>query len=261
MLNVSSILNFSDDASNILRQLLPHLKRLHLVNISRLKTDIALLNVLHEHPRVTTVVVLSLRDLPPPSVTDLKVVVTHVRVSGLLRPSLTSHLTRNVGVARLTVQYPEDFFGERPELSRFSGLRELDPQLGSEPVSPSRFFDFASTHTCLRKIRFWNKYHGHYRHTLPFLLPFFEELDRRNLGPILHLKQLTISRTIRVSSPGGSLPEWHVSGLSIIVNPPLDIILPLVSSSFPKISSLTLQLKRKASCHIVRLHNFLRGHC
>lgn len=235
--------------SDILRQLLPRLPRLSWIHFESFQSDVSLFIALHCQVNVKTVVIESVHHLTS---SDASKVLLHRGEIYHPHKKLLweSHLSRGMQVAQLTIHQPH-FLHEG--FRRFSGLRELDLIMGRRPVTLSWLPEITSAHPQLQKITFQDRFKHYFSRklTLPFISDFVDRVCREDgLSDVFDLTRLVVSRN---TLPKQSSEQWHVSGLKIVVRSALDRILPIINSSFPNVSVLSLEFQAQATYHIVRL--------
>ncbi|KIK69314.1 hypothetical protein GYMLUDRAFT_35391 [Collybiopsis luxurians FD-317 M1] len=248
------------EGCDIVRELLPRLKRLSWIHFYDIETDAALFTAIHNQKNIQTVVIDSLSNLP--RVDSLQLSKVLLRRFDILHPRhLEPLMSRGMQVAQLTSFYPyllqEEFviYGSK----KFNGLRELDLQMClSDPITLSRLSEFTSAHPLLRKIRFKDDAISYFNRnsSLPFTLRFMEQVrQQEELSSAFDLTKVVISRE---PSAKGCLREWVVTELKIVVKKSLDQILPIVRSSFPKLSVLSLEFMGLLAYQIDDLINLIR---
>ncbi|KAE9406386.1 hypothetical protein BT96DRAFT_251626 [Gymnopus androsaceus JB14] len=227
----------------ILCQSLPHLKRLACVDI-RSELNFTLLNALHEHPSVSTILVASTQKLPKGSVDLSKVVVKQSALSNPSHSWLVPRMERGMKVSQLLIRRPELFTNEFG-LRTFEGLCELDLLMRHLPVTLSWLPEFTAAHPYLKKIRFIDERNDFFsRHTLPLTSSFVKEVSNKQLSDAYSTIRLSITRPAICST---SIEEWRVTGLTIIIRSSLIEILSLLYSSFPEIQTLRLEFAGRST--------------
>ncbi|KAJ3864335.1 hypothetical protein EV359DRAFT_81504 [Lentinula novae-zelandiae] len=239
--------------SDILRQLLPRLPRLSWIHFESFQSDVSLFIALHCQVNVKTVVIESVHHLTS---SDASKVLLHRGEIYHPHKKLLweSHLSRGMQVAQLTIHQPH-FLHEG--FRRFSGLRELDLIMGRRPVTLSWLPEITSAHPQLQKITFQDRFKHYFSRklTLPFISDFVDRVCREDgLSDVFDLTRLVVSRN---TLPKQSSEQWHVSGLKIVVRSALDRILPIINSSFPNVSVLSLEFQAQATYHIDNFINML----
>ncbi|KAE9406388.1 hypothetical protein BT96DRAFT_1014896 [Gymnopus androsaceus JB14] len=245
MLILRMLFLLDKEGAEILRQSIPHLKRLSCIDV-RSELSIALLSALHEHPSVSTILVASMRKLPKGSAQfDLSKVV--LKQSELVDPShcwLAPKMERGMKVSQLLIRHPE-LFTDEFGLRTFNGLCELDLLMSYLPVTVSWLPEFTAAHPNLKKIRFIYERKDFFScHKLPFISSFVEEACNKHLSDAYYITRLSITRPAICST---SAQEWRATGLTIIIKSSLIEILSLLYSSFPEIQTLVLGFEGKST--------------
>ncbi|KAE9384763.1 hypothetical protein BT96DRAFT_1007742 [Gymnopus androsaceus JB14] len=243
------------EGSDILRQLLPRLRRLTWAHLYSLNTDVALLSALADQVNVKMVFVESLPSLSDAPLFKADKFLLHrgrIQCPGIR--VLEPHLRRGMQVAQLVIHRPgllQDEFG----LQRFPGLREMELIMGWEPVPLSWLHEFTSAHPMLQKIMFIDQTRFCYCYNLlllSFTIHFQDQVQKESLNDTFDLSKLVIGRTAQTSE------EWHVTGLGVVVKRSLSQVISLMSSCFPKVSVLTVEFKGEDVYHIDELISLLR---
>ncbi|KAE9385786.1 hypothetical protein BT96DRAFT_1026479 [Gymnopus androsaceus JB14] len=222
------------EGMEILLHSLPHLKRLVRVDVGS-ELTITLLNALHEHSSVSTILVASI----PKEATQSDLSKVILLQSKLIDPShsrLAPMMARGMEVFQLLIHHPE-LISHQFGSQTFNGLCELDLLMSYLPVTVSWLPEFTAAHPNLKKIRFiYGRKDFFSRYTLPFISLFVEEARSRQLADAYSITRLSITRSF-------STQEWRVTGLTIIVRSSVIEILSLLSSFFPEIQTLSLKFE------------------
>ncbi|KIK69315.1 hypothetical protein GYMLUDRAFT_67968 [Collybiopsis luxurians FD-317 M1] len=129
------------EGSDILRRLLPRLKRLAWVHLHYIETDAALFTALSNQDNIRTVVIEELSDLPRADLDLSKILLCDITIG---QPTcLPSRIPRGIRVGRIAIRLPyklQEEFG----LQRYNELRELDLIMGDFPVTLSWLPKFSS---------------------------------------------------------------------------------------------------------------------
>ncbi|KAJ3991746.1 hypothetical protein F5050DRAFT_1905739 [Lentinula boryana] len=216
----------SEEDDQILYPILPCMKRLEWVELRFCSARGDFLKAILALPSVSTVLV---EQLPDASLHDnlSKVLYEGMATSTTLSPDLERCLGQGMRLGRLEVLEPEllnDDFGQR----HFAGLEELRLSMRRYPVSFSWLSALSSTHSSLKEL--WlidDNRHYFSRHTPVFISSFVEDSQRQDLSKNYIIERVGLRRaTDQCSKDCTSLVE----------------ILTLISTSFPKLETLTLDL-------------------
>ncbi|KAJ3798372.1 hypothetical protein GGU11DRAFT_808331 [Lentinula aff. detonsa] len=227
----------SEEDDRILYPILPCMKRLEWVELRFCSARGDFLKAILALPSVSTVLV---EQLPDASLHDnlSKVLYEGTSTTTTLSPDLERCLGQGMRLGRLEVLGPElldDDFGQR----HFAGLEELRLSMRHYPVSFSWLSALSSTHSSLKEL--WlidDNRHYFRRHTPIFISSFVEESQRQDLSKNYIIKRVGLRRA-QFSQ------DWSVTSLTIFTtfaSTSLVEILTLISTSFPKLETLTLDL-------------------
>ncbi|KAJ3745662.1 hypothetical protein DFH05DRAFT_1610801 [Lentinula detonsa] len=239
LLAISHFFSRSEEGDRILCPILPCMKRLEWVELRFCSARGDFLKAILELPSVSTVLV---EQLPDASLHDnlSKVLCEGISTTTTLSPDLERCLGQGMRLGRLEVLEPElldDNFGQR----HFAGLEEFRLSMRHYPVSFSWLSALSSTHSSLREV--WlidDNRHYFRRHTPIFISSFVEESQRQDLSKNYIIKRVGLRR-----GTGQCSQDWCVMSLTIFTtfaSTSLLEILTLVSTSFPNLETLTLDL-------------------
>ncbi|KAJ3790385.1 hypothetical protein GGU10DRAFT_430987 [Lentinula aff. detonsa] len=229
----------SEEDDQILYPILPCMKRLEWVELRFCSARGDFLKAILALPSVSTVLV---EQLPDASLHDYlsKVLYEGTSTTTTLSPDLERCLGQGMRLGRLEVLEPEllnDDFGQRP----FAGLEELRLSMRRYPVSFSWLSALSSTHSSLKEL--WlidDNRHYFSRHTPIFISSFIEESQRQDLSKNYFIERVGLRKATDQCSK-----DWCVMSLTIFTtfaSTSLVEILTLISTSFPKLETLTLDL-------------------
>ncbi|KAJ3745661.1 hypothetical protein DFH05DRAFT_1610799 [Lentinula detonsa] len=251
LLAISHFFSRSEEGDQILCPILPHMQRLEWVELRFCSTRSVLLKSILAHPTVSTVLV---EQLPDASLHDnlSKIVLEATSISTTISPDLERCLDHGMRLGRLEVLVPEllnDEFTQR----HFAGLEELRLSMGRHHISFSWLSTLSATHLALETL--WlidDNRHYFNRHTPTFISSFVEESQRQDLSKNYIIKRVGLRR-----GTGQCSQDSHVIGLTIFTtfaSTSLVEILTLISTSFPKLETLTLNLdSHKATYDVDKL--------
>ncbi|KAJ3805922.1 hypothetical protein F5876DRAFT_81238 [Lentinula aff. lateritia] len=228
----------TQEEQDLLCRVISHLCRLSFIHMKCPHPSIALLRTVLEQPSVSTVLLKSLHDLPEGSFNlDLsKLVLEHARFDHTSK--LTRCLHRGSGISKLDVVGPE--LNRNFERRTFKGLQELNLLVGYNRISYAWLPTFTSAHPYLKKLWLVDNGKQYFSHHTPlFLSSFVQESVRRDLREHFDIHRVGLSRTTQLPL------QWHVTGMFITATfggTRLFEILSLISSSFPSIEVLSLDL-------------------
>ncbi|KAJ3711644.1 hypothetical protein DFJ43DRAFT_1142607 [Lentinula guzmanii] len=211
LLAISHFFSRSEEGDRILCPILPCMKRLEWVEVRFCSARSVLLEAILAQPSVLTVLV---EQLPDASLRDnlSKVVHEGTSIPTVFTPNLERCLDQGMRLGRLEVLDPgllNEDFGQR----HFAGLEELRLSMRRYPVSFSWLSALSSTHSSLKELWLIDDNRQYFsRHTPIFISSFVEESQRQDLSK------------------------------NYIINTSLVEILTLISISFPKLETLTLDL-------------------
>ncbi|KAJ3996042.1 hypothetical protein F5050DRAFT_1895302, partial [Lentinula boryana] len=215
------------------------MKRLEWVELRFCSTRSVLLKELLAQPSVSTVLV---EQLPDASLRDKlsKVVHEGTSIPTVFSPNLERCLDQGMRLVRLEVLDPgllNEDFGQR----LFAGLEELRLSMRHYPVSFSWLSALSSTHSSLKEVWLIDDNRQYFRrHTPIFIYSFIEESQRQDLSKNYIIKRVGLCR-----GTGQCSQDWCVMSLTIFTtfaSTSLLEILALISTSFPKLKTLTLDL-------------------
>ncbi|KAJ3991743.1 hypothetical protein F5050DRAFT_1812199 [Lentinula boryana] len=240
VLRLLAIAHFSrSEDDRILYPILPCMNRLEWVELRFCSVRGDFLKAILALSSVSTVLV---EQLPDASLHDnlSKVLYEGTSTTTTLSPDLERCLGQGMRLGRLEVLGPElldDDFGQR----HFAGLEELRLSMRRYPVSFSWLSPLSSTHSSLKEV--WlidDNRHYFRRHTPIFISSFVEESQRQDLSKNYIIKRVGLRR-----GTGQCSQDWCVMSLTIFTtfaSTSLLEILTLVSTSFPNLETLTLDL-------------------
>ncbi|KAJ3793430.1 hypothetical protein GGU11DRAFT_799788 [Lentinula aff. detonsa] len=225
---ISYFFSRSEEGDQILCPILPHMKRLEWVELRFCSARSVLLEAILAQPSVSTVLV---EQLPYVSLRGnlSKVVHEGTSIPTVFSPNLERCLDQGMRLVRLEVLDPgllNEDFGQR----LFAGLEELRLSMRRYPVSFSWLSALSSTHSSLKE------YFS--RHTPVFMSSFVQESQRQDLSKNYIIDRVGLRRA-------QCSQDWRVMSLTIFTtfaSTSLVEILTLISTSFPKLETLTLDL-------------------
>ncbi|KAJ3996045.1 hypothetical protein F5050DRAFT_1895304 [Lentinula boryana] len=226
------------------------MKRLEWVELRFCSARRVLLEAILAQPSVLTVLV---EQLPDASLHDnlSKVLYEGMSTTTALSPDLERCLGQGMRLGRLEVLEPEllnDNFGQR----HFTGLEELRLSMRRYPVSFSWLSALSSTHSSLKEV--WlidDNRHYFRRHTPVFISSFVKESQQKDLSKNYIIKRVGLRR-----HTGQRSQDWCVMSLTIFTtfaSTSLVEILTLISTSFPKLETLTLDLDSHKATYDVNI--------
>ncbi|KAJ3966442.1 hypothetical protein EV361DRAFT_569605 [Lentinula raphanica] len=224
----------------IISRLLPQLKRLVNVGLPKCEDRTDLLKALLAHPTVALVLV---DRTPSMSMCnhDLSKVTLHLATSAMAF-SLTCQKYLDWGM-RIKCLILDGPVGNQLEFQKIPGLKSIEVSVQFAPISilSSWLSPFLSTHPTLNELRLFNIYRPFFIHDVPpFLSPLINDYQQQGLHSSFMITELRLSKSKPV---GQSSPGWHVMELALRTERSLTEKLPLVASSFPKLTVLHLNLE------------------
>ncbi|KAE9385883.1 hypothetical protein BT96DRAFT_928591 [Gymnopus androsaceus JB14] len=226
-----------EEGLEIMRTILPSLKRLLAIDLEESRTNIIFLEAILEHPSVSTVLVRSLRHLPNSflQLNMSKFVLSHENFQPH-NSTLERWLGQGTRLSRLDVRNTE-LLDEEFGLRNFKGIEELNLFIHRLPVSLSWLPRFTSSHPYLHQLWLNDDAHQTFPlHTPSFIHPFTEEFRKQGFNEDCRISRVGLGRVTSGSQ------EWHVTGLTIVATSSLKEILALIFSSFPALEALSLDL-------------------
>ncbi|KAJ3820667.1 hypothetical protein F5880DRAFT_1509174 [Lentinula raphanica] len=227
-----------EEGEQILCQTLPQLTRLTHVQLRSCNARATLFDAALAHPTVITVLV---NELPRRSLSDLdlsKVILDEAWMSDRLFQNVERCMDQGMGLKCLEILEPKLLnmnFGSK----HFKGLEQLRVSTGLEHICFSWLSSLSSTYPSLNELLLKNRRNLHFRQrTPPFISSFVEETRRQGLNEDFSIKYVSLRRIIAQGTD-----DWHVISLTIATtfgSSSLVELLTLISSSFPKLESLTL---------------------
>ncbi|KAJ3790383.1 hypothetical protein GGU10DRAFT_419439 [Lentinula aff. detonsa] len=239
LLAISHFFSRSEEGTQILCPILPYIERLEWVELRCCSSRSVLLKSILAHPTVSTVLV---EQLPDASFHNnlSKMVLEATSISTTISSDLERCLDHGMRLGRLEVLVP-GLLNDDLTQRHFAGLEELRLTMGYDHISFSWLSTLSSTHLALETI--WlidDNRHYFSRHTPIFISSFVEESQRQNLSKSYIIERVGLRRAT------GQYPHgWRVMGLTIFTtfaSTSLIEILTLISISFPKTETLTLDL-------------------
>ncbi|KAJ3745664.1 hypothetical protein DFH05DRAFT_1542544 [Lentinula detonsa] len=237
LLAISHFFSRSQEGDRILCPILPCMKRLEWVELRFCSARSVLLEAILAQPSVLTVLV---EQLPDASLRDnlSKVVHEGTSIPTVFSPNLERCLDQGMRLVRLEVLDPgllNEDFGHR----HFAGLEELRLSMRRYPVSFSWLSALSSTHSSLKELWLIDDNRQYFsRHTPIFISSFVEESQRQDLSKNYIIERVGLRRA-------QCSQDWRVMSLTIFAtfaSTSLVEILTLISTSFPKLETLTLDL-------------------
>ncbi|KIK64944.1 hypothetical protein GYMLUDRAFT_94425 [Collybiopsis luxurians FD-317 M1] len=274
LLTTSILSDGESEASEIVGKLLPFLGRLLCVDLRRSSPSVRFLQLLDQHPTISTVLLSSLpyphpsSDLwnflagswyippesePPfpgfPGSNFSKVVLISLNLD--MSVPQNGFVPDGVKVIKLTLSDPErldEDFGSYT----FDGLCELSLSLpfNDEHISFSWLPAFTATHPYLHTICLSSPKHG--SQVPSSISPFFDELARQGLHRHLYINDLYLSRTRIKAWP---TLQWTATGISLRCRSRTFEIVLLVESSFSSLENLSIDIT--GSRYIYSLDDFI----
>ncbi|KAJ3730823.1 hypothetical protein C8R42DRAFT_17713 [Lentinula raphanica] len=227
-----------EEGEEILCQTLPKLTRLTHVELRSCNARATLFDAALAHPTVTTVLV---NELPRESLSDLdlsKVILDEARMSDILFQNVEQCMDQGMRLKCLQILEPKSLdvkFGSK----HFKGLEQLRVSTGLEHICFSWLSSLSSTYPSLNELLLKNGRNLYSRHhTPPFISSFVEETRRQGLDEDFSIKYVSLRRIISQGTD-----DWHLISLTFATtfgSSSLIELLTLISSSFPKLESLTL---------------------
>ncbi|KAJ3979752.1 hypothetical protein F5890DRAFT_1545223 [Lentinula detonsa] len=256
LLAISHFFSRSQEGDRILCPLLPCMKRLEWVELRFCSARSVLLEAILAQPSVSTVLVEQLPDVSLRGNLS-KVVHEGASIPTVFSPNLERCLNQGMRLGRLEVLDPgllNDNFGQK----HFAGLEELRLSMRRYSVSFSWLSALSLAHSSLKELWLIDDNRQYFsRHTPVFISSFVEESQRQDLSKNYIIERLGLRRA-------QCSQDWRVMSLTIFTtfaSTSLVEILTLISTSFPKLETLTLDLdSHKASYDVDDLAAVL-GRC
>ncbi|KAJ3831266.1 hypothetical protein F5878DRAFT_667742 [Lentinula raphanica] len=238
-LSIDYIYHRPEEGEQLLCQIVPQLKRLTHVQLCGCNARTTLLAAALAHPTVIAVLV---NELPHESLyeSDLsKVILEETWMCDTLSQNVERCMDQGMGLKCLEILEPELLdvdFGYK----HFKGLEQIRVSTGLKHICFSWLSRLSASHPSLNELLLQDGRNFYFkRHTPPFISSFVEETRRQGLDEEFSIKCVSLRRIIDQGSE-----DWHVIGLSITTtfgsSSSLVELLTLISSSFPKLESLTL---------------------
>ncbi|KAJ3711641.1 hypothetical protein DFJ43DRAFT_1107553 [Lentinula guzmanii] len=239
ILAISYFYSRTKEGTQIVCQLLPHLKQLSCVELRCCNARSVLFKAILAHPTVLSVLV---EEQPDASLYDdlSKVVLAETSISTTSSPNLDECL--NLGMRLgclelLNLDLLDDNFGQR----HFAGLEELILKMRASHLSFSWLSALSSANPALKEVWLLDDALCYFpNHTPTFISSFVEESQHQDLSKTFSVQRVGLGRTTVQCSQ-----DWHVIGLTIFstsAGTSLVELLTLIASSFPKLKTLTLDL-------------------
>ncbi|KAE9391158.1 hypothetical protein BT96DRAFT_318214 [Gymnopus androsaceus JB14] len=237
--------------NNMMKHLLCYLKDLSQL-VLNIDINISLLAHLNRHS-LSNIIVTSFGQLPETSNSlDLeKIILADATIDGLDGGYLKGHLACGMQVRRLGMR--QDLMVNSSGTHIFNGLYEIEVELRT--LSFSWLPEFTRAHPLLKKISFTDSFDFPISHNaIPFIQPLFETFRQQGVHRAVRIQGFSVTRTSASTSTTDLTRDWEVTGLHLrqVAD---SLVLPIVHSVFPRISTLTLE--RGCSC-IDELITFLR---
>ncbi|KAJ3745667.1 hypothetical protein DFH05DRAFT_1488939, partial [Lentinula detonsa] len=237
LLAISHFFSRSEEGDRILCPLLPCMKRLEWVELRFCSARSVLLEAILAQPSVSTVLVEQLPDVSLRGNLS-KVVHEGASIPTVFSPNLERCLNEGMRLGRLEVLDPgllNDNFGQK----HFAGLEELRLSMRRYSVSFSWLSALSSTHSSLKELWLIDDNRQYFsRHTPVFMSSFVQESQRQDLSKNYIIERVGLRRA-------QCSQDWRVMSLTIFTtfaSTSLVEILTLISTSFPKLETLTLDL-------------------
>jgi hypothetical protein len=218
------------------KTVLPSLNRLSTVDLEdfdKYNIDVNMLKAILQHPSVSSVLIRKPEQSFLNSFHELDMS-KFVLSGAIFQPTLETWLAQGIGLLSLRV-YGTDELNEEFGLRKFDGIEVLNLFINSYPVSFSWLPRFSSTHPHLHQL--W--LNDHEPKTFPdlsFVRSLVQESGQRGLSGDYKISRVGLGRVTSRSQ------EWHVTGLTIAAYSSVNKILTLISSSFPALEVLELDL-------------------
>ncbi|KAE9389088.1 hypothetical protein BT96DRAFT_1025178 [Gymnopus androsaceus JB14] len=206
----SSWENTSHTTTNMMKHLLRYLKHLSQLDVN-FRIDMSLLVDLNRHSLETVV--------------EKILLATATIDDGVNGRHLKGHLACGMQLRSFVIR--QDLMDNSSGMQKFNGLNEIEVQLLSN-MSFSWLPEFTRAHPLLKKISFKDSFDflKSKHHTIPFIQPLCEALHKEGVYTAVRILDMT--------------RNWEVTGL-YLWDVGDRLVLPIVHSLFPRISTLTLE--------------------
>ncbi|KAJ3816438.1 hypothetical protein F5880DRAFT_1619322 [Lentinula raphanica] len=243
---------FSDSleaGDHIISQNLAQFEQLFYVELGGCSRRTFLLRALLAHPTVTSILVGELPDKSMCNNDLSKVICNDQTADCAFSDSYQNYFNQGMRLHRLEL-LPLRTLDDLLRSKLFPGLREIRMVMGVKPFSSSLLSVVSAAHPTVNEFWLIDDRNLHFlQHTPPFISSFIDECQEQDLNRFFIIERVGLGKAI-----GQSPYEWYVIGLTLkttFASKSRLKILNLVSSLFPKLETLTLNLEdHNATYHI-----------